>query len=97
MTVAAAHPSSLLPAALTALCVLLRCGCVTSDEAWAAVNGPVLLAIALSFALGKAIEESGLAASAATAIVNVVAPYGEVLLGGSCAGGGGIMWRAGGK
>mmetsp|Transcript_33135 Transcript_33135/g.107172 ORF Transcript_33135/g.107172 Transcript_33135/m.107172 type:complete len:182 (+) Transcript_33135:90-635(+) len=80
MSLAAARPSSLLPAALTALCILVRCGCLSLNEAWGAVNGPVLLSIALSFALGKAIEQSGLAASAATAIVNVVAPYGSLAL-----------------
>ena len=78
MTVAASAPSLLVPTALSALCVLLRCGCMDLSDAWKAVNGPVLLSIALSFALGKGIEESGLAASAANAIVKLVAPYGEL-------------------
>lgn len=80
MTVAASAPSLLVPTALSALCVLLRCGCMDLSDAWKAVNGPVLLSIALSFALGKGIEESGLAASAANAIVKLVAPYGSLAL-----------------
>eukprot|EP00965_Chrysotila_dentata_P230823 6198017-Pleurochrysis_carterae.AAC.3 len=35
------------------LCVLFRFGCMDLKDAWSAVNGPVLLSIALSFALGE--------------------------------------------
>jgi hypothetical protein len=55
MTVAAKSPKALLPMALGCLCILVRCGCLTLKEAWSAVNGPVLLSIALS-----CVEPSGL-------------------------------------
>ena len=45
-----------------------------------AVNGPVLLSIALSFALGEAIRKSSLADILATHIVGMVAPYGTLAL-----------------
>ncbi|EOD05217.1 hypothetical protein EMIHUDRAFT_198810 [Emiliania huxleyi CCMP1516] len=64
MCVAAASPPLLVPTALSALCVLMRLGCMDLSDAWAAVNGPVLLSIALSFALGKAIEVPRTVASA---------------------------------
>mmetsp|Transcript_6805 Transcript_6805/g.20184 ORF Transcript_6805/g.20184 Transcript_6805/m.20184 type:complete len:481 (-) Transcript_6805:151-1593(-) len=80
MCVAAASPPLLVPTALSALCVLMRLGCMDLSDAWAAVNGPVLLSIALSFALGKAIEVSGLAASAASSLVAIVAPFGSLAL-----------------
>lgn len=44
------------------------------------VNGPVLLSIALSFALGQAIDKSELAAIVAKQMVSLVAPYGELAL-----------------
>jgi len=53
MSVAASAPALLVPTALAALCLLIRCGCMELSDAWRAVNGPVLLSIALSFALGK--------------------------------------------
>ena len=69
MTLAAQQPKALLPMALACLCVLVRTGCLTLTEAWSAVSGPVLLSIALSFALGDAIAKSGLAEIAAGGIV----------------------------
>ena len=61
MTLAAQRPKALLPMALACLCVLVRLGCLDLKEAWSAVNGPVLLSIALSLALGEAISKSELA------------------------------------
>ena len=43
MCVAAASPPLLVPTALSALCVLMRLGCMDLSDAWAAVNGPVPL------------------------------------------------------
>jgi di/tricarboxylate transporter len=80
MTVAAQRPKALLPMALACICVLVRAGCLTLKEAWSAVNGPVLLSIALSFALGEAIKKSDLAAIVANQMVSLVAPYGELAL-----------------
>jgi len=80
MTVASQAPAALLPMALGCLCVLVRLGCMTLKEAWTAVNGPVLLSIALSFALGEAIKKSDLASIVAGSIVSVVAPYGNLAL-----------------
>lgn len=68
----------LVHVALGALCLLLRCGCLELADAWRAINGPVLLSIGLSFALGKAIEASGLAEIISSAIVSVVAPMGSL-------------------
>ena len=45
-----------------------------------AVNGPVLLSIALSFALGEAIKKSNLATILAAKVVALVAPYGTLAL-----------------
>ena len=61
MSIAARQPKRLVHVALCTLCVLLRAGCLTLPQAWSAVNGPVLLSIALSFALGAALDRSGLA------------------------------------
>ena len=80
MTLAARKPKELLPMALGVLCVLVRTGCLSLKEAWSAVNGPVLLSIALSFAIGEAIRKSELAGMIASQIVSVVAPYGELSL-----------------
>jgi len=80
MTIASQKPKALLPIALGCLCVLVRLGCLTLKEAWSAVNGPVLLSIALSFALGAAIKKSDLASIVATHIVSLVAPYGTLAL-----------------
>ena len=80
MTLAAQSPKALLPMALGVLCILVRTGCLSLKEAWSAVNGPVLISIALSFALGEAIRKSELAGMIATQIVGVVAPYGELAL-----------------
>ena len=80
MSVAAQQPKALLPMALGCICVLVRAGCLTLKEAWSAVNGPVLLSIALSFALGEAIRKSELATIAANKIVSLVAPHGELAL-----------------
>ena len=62
------------------LCILVRTGCLTLKEAWSAVNGPVLLSIALSFALGEAINKSKLAEILANKVVSAVSPYGEMAL-----------------
>jgi di/tricarboxylate transporter len=80
MTVAAQEPKALLPVALGVLCIFVRVGCLSLKEAWSAVNGPVLLSIALSFALGEAIKKSELAAIVANKIVALVAPYGQLAL-----------------
>ena len=80
MTIASQAPKALVPVALGCLCMLVRTGCVTLKEAWSAVNGPVLLSIALSFALGEAIKKSDLAGILAGRIVDVVAPYGTLAL-----------------
>ena len=44
--------------------------------AWATINGPVLLSIGLSFALGAAIDESKITVIVAVHLVEIVAPYG---------------------
>ena len=80
MAKAAQAPKALLPMALGLLCVLNRLGCLTLKESWGAINGPVLLSIALSFALGEAIKKSNLASIVAENIVSVVAPYGQLAL-----------------
>jgi len=80
MTIAAQNPKALLLTALGCLCVMIRLGCLTMKDAWSAVNGPVLLSIALSFALGSAIDKSELASIAAESIVKIVAPYGSLAL-----------------
>ena len=80
MSVAARQPSRLVHVALGCLCVLIRCGCIHLNEAWGAVNGPVLLSIALSFALGAAIEKSQLATIVAAQLVKVVAPMGSLAI-----------------
>ena len=80
MTLAAQQPRALLPMALACLCIFIRLGCLTLKEAWAAVNGPVLLSIALSLALGEAISKSKLADVVASQIVSLVAPYGHLAL-----------------
>jgi len=80
MFIAAQQPKLLVTVALATLCVLLRCGCMELSDAWKAINGPVLLSIALSFALGDAIAKSGLAEIAAGGIVQVVAPLGPLAL-----------------
>ena len=80
MAKASVAPKALLPMALGLLCILNRLGCLTLKESWGAINGPVLLSIALSFALGDAIKKSELASIVANNIVAVVAPYGELAL-----------------
>jgi len=80
MTLAAKQPRALLPMALGVLCVFVRTGCLTLKESWSAVNGPVLLSIALSFALGEAIKKSDLAGILADKVVSLVSPYGELAL-----------------
>jgi len=80
MSFAAQNPKQLLPMALGCLAILLRLGCLSLPEVWAAVNGPVLLSIALSLALGEAIKKSALAGIIADQIIGVVAPYGKAAL-----------------
>jgi len=80
MTIAAQQPKRLVHVALIVLCVMMRLGCLTLKEAWSAINGPVLLSIALSFALGVAIEKSDLATIVAAKIVDLVAPFGTLAL-----------------
>jgi len=80
MTLAARQPKKLLPMALATLAILNRSGCLSLKEAWAAVNGPVLLSIALSLSLGEAIQKSQLASIVAGQIVTLVAPYGQLAL-----------------
>ena len=92
MTVASQQPKALLPMALGCLCVLVRLGCLTLKEAWSAVNGPVLLSIALSFALGAAIKKSDLASIVATQVRGARAPtLGGRVGAGRCA----LGWGAG--
>jgi len=80
MTIAAKEPKALLLVALGCLCVMLRTGCLGLKDAWSAINGPVLLSIALSFALGSAIEKSELASIVAARLVQLVVPYGQLAL-----------------
>ena len=80
MTIASQQPKQLILVALACLCAFVRTGCMELPDAWKAVNGPVLLPIALSFALGKALSISGLADVIAAEIGNVVAPLGPLAL-----------------
>lgn len=80
MTIASQQPKQLILVALACLCAFVRTGCMELPDAWKAVNGPVLLSIALSFALGKALSISGLADVIAAEIGNVVAPLGPLAL-----------------
>ena len=78
--IASQQPKQLIVVALACLCLFVRTGCMELKDAWKAVNGPVLLSIALSFALGKALSASGLADAIAAQIVKVVAPLGPLAL-----------------
>lgn len=80
MAIASQQPKQLIVVALACLCLFVRTGCMELKDAWKAVNGPVLLSIALSFALGKALSASGLADAIAAQIVKVVAPLGPLAL-----------------
>eukprot|EP00308_Calcidiscus_leptoporus_P016771 CAMPEP_0119360758 /NCGR_PEP_ID=MMETSP1334-20130426/8265_1 /TAXON_ID=127549 /ORGANISM="Calcidiscus leptoporus, Strain RCC1130" /LENGTH=379 /DNA_ID=CAMNT_0007375647 /DNA_START=7 /DNA_END=1146 /DNA_ORIENTATION=+ len=80
MTLAAQQPKRLVTVALGTLCILLRAGCMDLKDAWKAINGPVLLSIALSFALGEAIKKSDLATIVADKVVELVAPFGSLVL-----------------
>jgi len=80
MSLAAQQPKRLLTVALGTLCILFRTGCMDLKDAWKAINGPVLLSIALSFALGEAIKKSDLAAIVADKVVELVVPYGQLVL-----------------
>ena len=80
MAIASQQPKQLILVALACLCAFVRTGCMDLSDAWRAVNGPVLLSIALSFALGKALTVSGLADLVAAKIVTIVAPLGPLAL-----------------
>jgi di/tricarboxylate transporter len=63
---------SMLHAALLAAMAMLVTRCLTVDAARAAIDWQVILVIATSLGLGRAMETSGLAASVAAAVVGAV-------------------------
>jgi di/tricarboxylate transporter len=65
-----------LQAALIGVAVLVMTGLLTAGEARNAVDLDVIIVIAASFALGTAIEKSGLAAGLAQGIVSVFGSWG---------------------
>ncbi|MBK7972835.1 MAG: SLC13 family permease [Deltaproteobacteria bacterium] len=69
---------SLLLAGLLAAGALLLTRCLTADEAREAVDLRVLVAIAASFGVGAAIEQSGLAKVLGAEIVRLAEPLGTV-------------------
>ena len=67
--VAGAGVLPILQAALAGVIVLIACGVLTATEARSAIELDTILVIAASFALGTAIEKSGLAAEAAHLVI----------------------------
>lgn len=65
-----------LAAALLTLCLLLQ-KAITLDEAFRFINGPLLLTIASSFALGSAFDDSGLAEALASVVLAIFQPFGN--------------------
>jgi len=70
VVVAGAGLMPILQAALVGAIVLIACGVLTATEARAAIEIDTLLVIAASFALGTAMEKSGLAAEAARLVIS---------------------------
>jgi di/tricarboxylate transporter len=73
----------LLPMAVasgTAAVLLILAGCITSKEAFDGVDFRVLLSIASSFGIAKALENAGVAQVIGDKIVGVASPYGAVAL-----------------
>ncbi|MFO0694459.1 MAG: SLC13 family permease [Polyangiales bacterium] len=68
----------LMVASAIGVAVLLATRCITVPEMRSAVDAPVLVTIAASFAIGKALETTGAAAALASLIVDVAEPYGQV-------------------
>jgi len=68
----------LLKASLLIAFALIVTRVVTLDDARRFINTNVLLLMATSFALGLAVEESGLAATLANLVVNAAAPLGSI-------------------
>ena len=68
----------LLKASLIIAFALIVSRVVTLNDARRFVNVNVLLLMATSFALGLAVEESGLAATLANLVVNAAAPLGSI-------------------
>jgi di/tricarboxylate transporter len=60
---------SMLNAALLAVAAMLLTGCLTVSQAEKSLDMPVLLTIAASFALGAALQKTGVAGSIAEAVV----------------------------
>ena len=69
---------SVMEAAIVAAIVLIGTGAITPGEARAAIDLDVILLMALSFGLGTAIGESGLAATIADGIVTALDPLGDI-------------------
>ncbi|HEX9107112.1 MAG TPA: SLC13 family permease, partial [Longimicrobiales bacterium] len=68
----------IVQASLVAAFLMLLTGVLTADEARSAVNIDVLMVIAASFGVGAAIEQSGLATTAAHALIHGFAGWGPV-------------------
>ena len=68
----------LIIAALVAAALMLFSGCMTVARAREAVEPRVLLAIASAFAVGAAMEKTGLAGSLADLLVGVASPFGRI-------------------
>ncbi|MEC8859042.1 MAG: SLC13 family permease [Pseudomonadota bacterium] len=62
---------SMLDAALIAVGVMMATGCLTISQAEKSLELPVLITIAASFALGAALQKTGVAAALALAIVEL--------------------------
>ncbi|MEX0900476.1 MAG: SLC13 family permease [Gammaproteobacteria bacterium] len=73
VTTAALGVLSMLEAALLAAGAMLVSGCITVARARNGIDYSVLIVIGASFALGAAMTETGLAASAATMLTNNIA------------------------
>jgi di/tricarboxylate transporter len=68
----------LFTAALIGSAVLLVTRCITIPELRASIDAPVLTTIAASFAVGKALEDTGAAAAIAHVLVGVGQPFGTL-------------------
>ncbi|MCS6799894.1 MAG: SLC13 family permease [Myxococcota bacterium] len=68
----------LLVAALLAVAAMLATGCLGRQEAWRAVDLPILVTIGSAFGVGAALEHTGAAAALGRALVELAAPLGPV-------------------
>lgn len=82
MVVAASMGVSIMIASLTAVFVLLATRCISIREAQNSVVWNILLLIACSFAMGRAMEATGVAAYFAEIILTVVGKQPYMLIGG---------------